>query len=370
MLTGIYPIRNKAGVILLTTVLLIIVASISVYGITVFIVERLASASAQAANMQTVYLAQAGLHQALYEYRSHNLAGAGYFSLGQTDIDSSRYFVIGGNQADLLLVDTSLVVLGGEYTPRECRVIGRACRSDCVEVRGTCYDACNDERDQCRADAYAVYEACVAQCPGGWTGWWCRNQCTLDRTAAYEDCDQARTDCRDQCYDDYLDCRSDCSDAQQDCIDGNKLTGITIQNVTDSQTITIDRMRVTWDNSYQLEQIVINNVLVWNGNVSSTADANLNPDVTLNASQTVYDIDYLQFSGTMADATTASIEFVMADGSSKTVTVYPASGTSRIAVRATGKTTDSEVYRTVVATYNTGTGTVSAMEEINEEITP
>ena len=320
--------------------------------------------------MQTAYLAQAGIHQALYEFRLHDLAGTGYFSLGQTDIDSNRYCVVGGTQADLLLVDASQVILGGEYTPQECRVIGRACRRDCVDIRAACYDSCNDERDQCRADAYAVYEACVAQCPNGGQGWWCRYQCTLDRTDAYADCDQARTDCRDQCYDDYLNCRTDCSDAQQDCIDGNKLTGITIQNVTDSQTITIDRMRVTWDNFYRLEQIVINGQLLWSGSVSSTADANLNPNFTLNASQTVYDIDYLQFSGTMADATTASIEFVMSDGSSKTVTVYPASNTRMLTVRATGKVTGSDVYRTVAATYDTGTGTIRSLEETDEEIVP
>ncbi|MFA5260843.1 MAG: hypothetical protein WC450_06415 [Candidatus Omnitrophota bacterium] len=354
----------------MTTVLLIIVASVSIYGITVFIVERLAASPTRAAHLETVYLAQAGIHQALYDFRSHDLAGGGYFSLGQTDVDSSRFFVIGGNQSDLLLVDTSQVFLGGEYTPDECRAIGRVCRDGCLAARTACYAACDVARTECRADAYAVYQACVAQCPGGSQGWWCRYQCQLALTAAYTACDQARTNCRAQCYDDYLECRSDCTEEQQDCIDGHKLTGITIQNVTDSQTIIIDRMRVSWDNSYQLEQIVIDGQLVWNGSVSSTADANLNPDFTLNASQTVYDIDYLQFSGSMADATTVSIEFVMADGSAKTITVYPESDISTITVRATGKTSGSEVYRTIAATYDVGTGTVNTLEETNEEITP
>jgi len=365
-----YPIRKQAGVILLTTVLLIIVASISIYGVTVFIVERLAASSTRAAQLETVYLAQAGIQQALYDFRNHDMSGNGYFSLGQMDIDSHRSFVIGGNPADLLLVDTSQAVLGGEYSPAECRAIGRVCRNECTADRAACYDTCNDERAVCRSDAYAVYQACIAPCPSGWQGWMCRFQCQMDLNAAYSACDQARTNCRNQCNYDYSDCRSDCTEEQEACIDGNKVTGLTIQNVTDSQTITIDRMRVSWDNSYQLRQIVINGQLLWSGSVSSPANANLTPDFTLNASQTVYDIDYLQFSGRMADATTADIEFIMSDGSSKTVTAYPASDAALITVRATGKKTGSEVYRTIAATYDVGAGTVNALEETDEEISP
>ncbi len=366
----IHPIRKQAGVILLTMVLLIVVASISIYGVTVFIVERLAASSTRAAQLETVYLAQAGIHRALYDFRNHDVSGNGYFSIGQTDVDSKRFFVIGGDPADFLLVDTSQVVLGGEYSPAECRAIGRVCRDECTADRADCYAVCDSERAVCRSDAYAVYQACVAQCPSGWQGWLCRLQCQTALNSAYLACDQARTDCRDQCYDDYSDCRAECIEEQEACIDGNKLTGLTIQNVTDSNTITIDRMRVSWDNTRRLQQIVINGQLLWSGSVSSPANANLTPDFTLNASQTVYDIDYLQFSGSMADATTADIEFIMSDGSSKTVTAYPASDAALITVRATGKITGSEVYRTIAATYDVGTGTVSAWEETDEEISP
>ncbi|HOY09051.1 MAG TPA: hypothetical protein PLB05_03130, partial [Candidatus Omnitrophota bacterium] len=67
---GILSIRNQAGVVLLTTVLLIVVASVSIYGVTAFIVERLAALSTRAAQLETVYLAHAGIQQALYEFRN------------------------------------------------------------------------------------------------------------------------------------------------------------------------------------------------------------------------------------------------------------------------------------------------------------
>ncbi len=361
---------KKNGVILLTTILLIAFATISVYGVTTFVVERLVSSETQTVNNQAIYLAQAGIHSALYDFRNNDLSGNGYFSLGQTDIDSNNYFVIGGSQADLLMVNTSFTVLGGEYTPRECRAMARTCRRECRDDRNDCYEDCDDAQDECYDDAYAVYEACRAACPGGWQGWLCRILCQLDLYDAYGACDDAWGNCRDQCYADYLTCVTECDDDLQDCIDGNKLTDIYIQNVTDSQTITIDRMIVTWDNAHQLEEIVIDAQTVWTGSASSSADANLNPDFTLNASQTIYSIDHLEFSGTMADATTASIEFVMADGSSKSVLVYPESDNNNFTVRSTGKTAQSSVYRTMAATYNSLTGEVMALEEDNSEVSP
>jgi hypothetical protein len=367
---GIHSIRNQAGAVLLTTVLLIVVASVSIYGVTVFIVERLAASTTRAAHLETVYLAQAGVHQALYEFRAHDLSGNGYFSLGQTLVSSGDYFVVGGTEADFLMVNPSQTVLGGQYTPQECKVFGKICTNDCDVARAICDEGCVTARDQCNADAYAIYDACVATCPPGPSGNACRNACKATRTAAIEACSVAWEACKTGCVEERALCRDDCTEEQQNCIDGTKITTVYLQNATDSQSITIDRMIVSWDNASLLQQVVINGQLLWSGSSATTADADLSPNFTLDSSQTVYTLDFLQYSATMADATTAIIEFVMSDGSSKGVTIYPTSNHNDFTVKATGKTAQPAVYRTIAATYNPTTGEVIDVEEIDTEITP
>ncbi len=115
------------------------------------------------------------------------------------------------------------------------------------------------------------------------------------------------------------------------------LLNLRIQNATNSRTIRLDRMVVTWNNSRRLRNIRINNQNVWNGNLRSPANANIT-NFTLNRTPSIYRIDYLRFNGSMSGAT-ISIQFVMSDGTSKTLTAYPASQNYLFTVKSTGKTT-------------------------------
>ncbi len=361
---------HKRGVTLVTSVILIVFASVSVLSTTTFIVQRFFQNRAKLRRTQSLYLAQAGVHNALYNFRYNDTLGTGYFTLGRTDIDSENYFVVGGTGADMLMVDTSLSYLGGALTQGECQAVGRACSDACNAQRDACRAQCDANRDACRAQADLNWQACRAGCPGGPAGAACRDNCDDQRDAARELCDAIRNACRQDCDTARENCRDSC-DAQQDaCIDGTKLIDIYLQNATNSKTITIDRMIVTWQNTRNLVEIMINGTLVWSGSLPSPADANLNPNFTLDAVPTRYLMDYLKFSGNMAGVNT-SIQFVMTDGSvTESIPVFPASNNFKFTVKSTGKTTGSNVYRTLEARYNALTGKVVDYGEINVEITP
>jgi hypothetical protein len=128
-------------------------------------------------------------------------------------------------------------------------------------------------------------------------------------------------------------------------------------------------MIVTWDNARRLTRIVINGTRLWSGSVRSPVDADLSPDFTLNTTPTIYPIDELRFGASMA-GTTISIEFVMTDGSTKIVTVYPASNNYNCTVKATGRITGSNAYRTIQAVYNARTSRIIQYDEINTQMTP
>ena len=132
---------------------------------------------------------------------------------------------------------------------------------------------------------------------------------------------------------------------------GNRdLLNLRIQNATNSQTVTIDRMIVTWNNARILNQIRINGVNVWTGNLASPANANI-ADFTLNTTPTIYAVNRLRFSGSMVGATIA-IQFIMTDGSTRTVAVFPASNNYNFRVNAQGRVLNSSIKRTIQAEYN------------------
>lgn len=240
-------------------VMLILFVSVTVLSLSLFVVERLRLAETRRVSAAALYLAQAGIHQALYNFRSRDASGNGYFTKGQTNIDATRYFVIGSNAADNLMVNTVTAALGGG-------------NRDIVNVR--------------------------------------------------------------------------------------------LQNSTNSNTITVDRMVVTWNNSVNLRQIRINGSNLWAGDQGSPVNADLSPNFTLNTTPSIYNINRIRFQSNMTGAT-VTVQFLMTDGSSKTVTVYPASNNNNFTVKSMGRTTLSNNYRTIQAVYNPVTGRIIDHDEIN-----
>lgn len=264
-------LAQSKGIVLIATVILIAFASVAVLGVTAFVVQRFGQYNADQINTRCVYLAQAGVQNAVYSYRFRDLTANGRFSLGQTNIDSNNFFVLGATAADLLMVNTSASVLA----PATGQINQRY-----------------------------------------------RN-----------------------------------------------LRGLDIQNATNSKTITIDRMVISWNNTRRLQGISIGGSNVWTGNASSPTDVNIT-NFTLNTVPRIYPINTIRFNGNMTGAT-ITIQFIMSDGSSgKTITVFPASSNYNFIVKATGKTTSAGIYRTIQAEYNALTGRIINYSEISNEITP
>lgn len=92
--------------------MLIVFVSIAVLGISTFIIQRLSQNETKAILTRCIYLAQAGIHRAIYDYRRRDQGGNGYFSLGQTNIDANNYFILSANAGQLLMVNTSAAALG------------------------------------------------------------------------------------------------------------------------------------------------------------------------------------------------------------------------------------------------------------------
>lgn len=248
--------------------MLVIFVAAVVSGVTVFIVQSLSETVAEEKDSQCFYAAQAGIHQAIYDYRFRDLSANGYFSLGLSNIDATNYFVLGATAADLLMVNTA-----GSY---------------------------------------------LFPASGG---------------SRYR-----------------------------------YLYGLTMQNATNSKSLIIDRMVVTWNSGGRLRVIRCAGADKWSGNLASPADCNIT-NVTLNTTPSVYSMDYLQFNTNMTGATIA-VQFIMTDGSSKTMTVFPAVPSYAFTVKATGKRIDAPGYRTLRADYNAATGKITSYNEIDTEITP
>ncbi len=100
--------HKKRGIALIASVMLIVFVSIAVLSVTIFIVQRLSELDAKRIYTNSIYLAQAGVHQALYDFRFHDIgAGTGYFTLGTTPIDANNSFTLTATAADRLMVNTA-----------------------------------------------------------------------------------------------------------------------------------------------------------------------------------------------------------------------------------------------------------------------
>ncbi len=161
------------------------------------------------------------------------------------------------------------------------------------------------------------------------------------------------------------------------------LNRLYLQNATNSQPITIDSMLVTWTNpnpQRRLNRIRIRPrptggwTTVWsnggqNGGLFSPVNANIS-DYSLNTTPSTYEVE-LRFSGNLPpDTTIIDIQFSMTDGSTKALRVYNGGAALNnfnfnFTVRSTGRTSGSNIYRTISAEYNALTGRIISYNEIN-----
>jgi len=99
----------KKGVTLIETVMLIVFVSIAVLGVTVFIVQRFAELNSKVISNRCLYLAQAGIQDAIYRvrFRFSPPTTYGYYPLGLTTVNTGETFRRGGTAADMLIVNSA-----------------------------------------------------------------------------------------------------------------------------------------------------------------------------------------------------------------------------------------------------------------------
>jgi len=103
-------LKNKNGLALISAVMLIVFVSIAVLGLTTFIVQWFKQLDAEQINIKCLYLAQAGIQDAIYGVRSTYLNPSttyGSYTTGLTTVDTGETFRRGGTAADFLMVNTA-----------------------------------------------------------------------------------------------------------------------------------------------------------------------------------------------------------------------------------------------------------------------
>ena len=257
---------NRRGIALVAAIMLMVFATIAVFGVVTFITERLRQLPIEETFLKAIYLARAGVDNAVYYFRFRDLTGNGYFSLGQTNIDANNFFVLGGTAANLLMVDT----------------FGSVVQSSNRSV--------------------AIWP---------------------------------------------------------------------MHNATDSETITITTMTVSWSGipaNRRLKEIWLGNTptLVWSGSGTSGSVFNI-ADFTLDLAPAIYTANRLLFSHSIKNGV-VTVTFNMTDGSSRSLTLYPASNNYNFTINSMGKTVGSNIYRTITADYNARTGQITNYAEINAPV--
>lgn len=100
---------KRKGLALIAAIMLIAFVSTAVLGLSVFIVGWIKQIDVIQIRAKCLYLAQAGIHDAIYKVRStyHPITTNGSFTLGLATVDAGETYRRGGTAADLLMVDTS-----------------------------------------------------------------------------------------------------------------------------------------------------------------------------------------------------------------------------------------------------------------------
>lgn len=159
---------------------------------------------------------------------------------------------------------------------------------------------------------------------------------------------------------------------------GNKskdITGITLTNTSLTSSITLSQMIIYINSGTKtLDEVRINNSNVWTNNTQvSATPLTLNMNDVLIPANTTRTVNYIRFTADMS-ANDVYWGFVLSDTTATSIcTVYhpPTSHCTTpgsLTIKSMGKTTGSNQYRSVEATYNTATGNVSPYNEIFQTV--
>ena len=150
------------------------------------------------------------------------------------------------------------------------------------------------------------------------------------------------------------------------------IRNVTLTNTSLTSSIRLDQFIICIDSGTQtLDALRINNSDVWTTNTAiGTTPVTLNmTNVTIPAN-TTRAVNRIRWTNSMAGRT-VYLSFIMSDGTTTSACiVYPAQASTcvqsagSLTIKSMGKTTGSNQYRSVQATYNTTTGNVSDYDEL------
>lgn len=264
-------VRNKKGITLATAVILILFASAVALSTAVFIGQRFSQQSTEGIFTKVIYLAQAGLNYAIYQYRN----SATLFS-GTVNLDANNYAVVsttgggGSGQAALLQINAT-----GSY-------LGNA---------------------------------------------------------------------------------------------NKNVLGITLNNTSLTSSITLAQVILYFGSgTTRFDQLRINAVNVYSTDTNiATTPVTMNMTDVVIPANTTRTVNYVRWKNALA-GTPLYMGFIMGDGTTTTMCqIYPAptaicQSTGVLTIKSMGRTTGSNIYRTVQGTYNTSTGKVTSCSETNATV--
>ncbi|MBI5415975.1 MAG: hypothetical protein HZA29_04085 [Candidatus Omnitrophica bacterium] len=484
---------HKRGLVLLASIILLVFASIAVLSVTTFIVQRFSEGRAQQRSLQSVYLAQAGINQAIYSYRT---TGANaYFTPGQTTLpgDPGSSFILGGTasagfDADFLMVDAN----SGSWSATTYDTIavrsqttgsGTTNASDGTFTVNKPASVSNNDYLVCIIGKKAANVGASVAPPLGWTvgdqlgttlendvyggtfykkitnaagepatyafdsngtsetfGYWTGSLSGIDQTTP-EDVSFSTgtgqwvnsqndrtpnlpsvTTVTPQAFalgawslnsdtatnqpgspwanraDDaggLLNVMSQTVAAAGTATGTASLSAVAVGQETQTgtfvfrpavvprrldygriksvidpgtRTLTITQMAVTWTTaSRTLQQIWINGVQRWSGSASSGQTVDISDVPGINPAGVT--TNYLVFDADMQTGSlTLTATYYLSDNSTRTVTLWPNSNNFRFTVKASGKKTGSNLYRTIQAEYNASTSKVVDYREIDTQM--
>ena len=103
---------KEKGFALIAVILLMIFVSIAAVSLASFLGESIMSNRVRLYRAKAVYLAQAGVNRAAFQYRNSDSGGRGTFTLGTYNVLTGEAVTTGANEGDLLMVDTRQAAVG------------------------------------------------------------------------------------------------------------------------------------------------------------------------------------------------------------------------------------------------------------------
>jgi len=163
--------------------------------------------------------------------------------------------------------------------------------------------------------------------------------------------------------------------ASSPVISTKQLRNIFIKNLNSVASITITSMVVEWTFGGTISDVKLGNIFVWAGSASSPATLTLSPSLTLapGDSYTSQNDQIWRFSNALSGDVLCTFNF--SDGTSRTCYLMRNGGgaNNEFPVKATGESRSGATVvarRTLIATYDIGTGKITSWQESQDHIIP